>query len=787
MKTYPSSYDLRVLGRVTSARDQGPYGTCWAFASMGSLESGLLNSDPIAWDFSEDNLVWFAGFSLPDAYESGGNSFMALAYLARWDGPVSEADDPYADGFHPADRAPQRHLSEVVFVPPRSSSLDNDQIKAAVMAYGGVDVDMWWPDVNVSAYWRESTHGLYTYGTHTANHDVLIVGWDDTYEAGNFATSPPGPGAFIVKNSWGTDWGDGGYFYASYYDNLLACGGYNMAFAAAGPPDDYARAYQYDPLGYWPGDGPDTTSATGWFANVFTAAASEDLAGVGFYTPLPNCSYEVRTSATSGTPSFGGLQLRGSGTLATAGYHVVPLSVTVPLTSGQPFTVAVKLTASDASFRDPIPAEVPYPGYSDASSNPGESYVCTDGTVWRDITTIAGYGEANVCLKAFTKASGAPSSEIPATPILDFTVARTSGATDIVTLTWADVAAETGYEIQRATNVNFAIGLTAIDAPADATSATNTVAHGSSYFYRIRAHNESGASAWSIPIIVTTVPAVPTSLACEVQAGPVVALSWSDNATNETGFVVERSVNGGTFAPLTALPAQPATGTGLVSFADTEVAPGSSYGYRIEAVNEDGASAWSPTSTVAVAAIPATPILDFTVARTSGATDIVTLTWADVAAETGYEIQRATNVNFAIGLTAIDAPADATSATNTVAHGSSYFYRIRAHNESGASAWSVPIIVTTVPAVPANVRVKARTRTSITIAWKDPSANEKGYRIQRRRPTGTWKTVKTTGPNVTAWKNAKLLRAKAYQYRIRGFNGTGASSWSNTLKVFTLR
>ena len=87
-KAYPSSYDLRVLSRVSPVKDQGAYGTCWAFASLGSLESGLLASNPTVWDFSEDNLAWFAGFSVgSDPYNDGGNAFMALAYLSRWGGP----------------------------------------------------------------------------------------------------------------------------------------------------------------------------------------------------------------------------------------------------------------------------------------------------------------------------------------------------------------------------------------------------------------------------------------------------------------------------------------------------------------------------------------------------------------------------------------------------------------------------------------------------------------------------------------------------------------------------
>jgi C1A family cysteine protease len=403
----PSSYDLRTLGRVTAIRNQGGYGTCWAFAALGSLESGLLASSPTMWDFSEDNLVWDAGFVRNDRYMDGGNSFMALAYLARWGGPVNEADDPYADAVHPTGLGAQRQLSEAVFVPARTASRDNDQIKAAVMEYGAVDVGMWWPTLNEALHWKPSTDSFYSEGAHQANHDVTIVGWDDAYPASQFATTPPGDGAFIVRNSWGTGWGDLGYFYISYYDGCLGRDDYNMAFASAGPADHYSRVYQHDPLGYLPLAGPYSDGTTSWGANVFTAAASEDLAAVGIYTPLPGCSYEILYAPQGGTPSFAALQSVTTGTMPTAGYHVVALPATVPLTSGQEFTVAFKLTVPTppaGADLDPyhyyLPVERPIDTYSNATASAGESYINTTGVTWRDLTHVI--KDANLCLKAFT-------------------------------------------------------------------------------------------------------------------------------------------------------------------------------------------------------------------------------------------------------------------------------------------------------------------------------------------------------------------------------------------------
>ena len=76
----PAAYDLRTSGKLSPVRDQGRYGTCWAFASLASLESSLLPGT--ANDFSENNMAQRSGYAL--GYGDGGNSYMAAAYLLRW-------------------------------------------------------------------------------------------------------------------------------------------------------------------------------------------------------------------------------------------------------------------------------------------------------------------------------------------------------------------------------------------------------------------------------------------------------------------------------------------------------------------------------------------------------------------------------------------------------------------------------------------------------------------------------------------------------------------------------
>src|SRR5438046_2979426 len=98
-----------------------------------------------------------------------------------------------------------------------------------------------------SGCYNATTHAYYYTGS-GINHAVDIVGWDDNYPAANFKKTPPGPGAFLARNSWGPDWGEGGYFYVSYYDSKF--GSDNAIFCGVTSPTRYRQIYQYDPLGW---------------------------------------------------------------------------------------------------------------------------------------------------------------------------------------------------------------------------------------------------------------------------------------------------------------------------------------------------------------------------------------------------------------------------------------------------------------------------------------------------------------------------------------------------------
>jgi C1A family cysteine protease len=397
---YPASYDLRTVHKVSSVKDQGMCGSCWAFASMASLEGYLLPSTIRDW--SENHMKNRHDFDYLCC--DGGNIDMAAAYLSRfgyvgndWDGnpimsgPVLEGNDPYS----PVSCTDTytywtiwNKLHHVYILPPKTSPTDNNLIKYYIMNQGPLYAAFQWEGyTDVETPWYNPTEAaycdLYRAG---GNHAVTIIGWDDNYPASKFSSPPPGNGAYICKNSWGTSFGKSGYFYVSYYDKNM---GY-VETAQLGTWGGYTKNYQYDPFGHCTDIGTGD-SDTMYGGNIWTASYTLPLRTVGFYTAVPNTQYsiDVYVNPAADNPASGTKMVSAStsGTLTTTGYYTKILPTYVPLTAGQKFSVVMKFTTPGDGYPLPVQTFIGGYNYENPGAVPGQSFFSVDGTTWDDCAT----------------------------------------------------------------------------------------------------------------------------------------------------------------------------------------------------------------------------------------------------------------------------------------------------------------------------------------------------------------------------------------------------------------
>ncbi len=386
----PKRYDMRELGRVTPVRDQGLYGTCWAFASLAALETTLTPQENLM--FSPDHMSLCNSFSL--GQNEGGEYTMAIAYMASWQGPVYESDDPYGDGKTNPDLKARKHLEEAQILAPK----DYVAIKEAIYKYGAVETSIYTQMKTAnswSGYYNRKRATYYYNQEATCNHDIIIVGWDDDFPKEYFTITPENDGAFICKNSWGTEFGEDGYFYVSYEDANI--GTTNVVYTKLGDANNFDNIYQSDLLG-WRGQlGYEKDQA--YFANVYRAGEDEELAAVSFYATDVDTTYQVYVVPEfEDEDSLNDRKLVAEGSFEQAGYYTVRLDEAVKLKDNQKFAVVVHIQTPGAVH----PVAIEYDADSrtrEFDITDGEGYISLYGNKWMSAEKNK---DCNLCLKAFT-------------------------------------------------------------------------------------------------------------------------------------------------------------------------------------------------------------------------------------------------------------------------------------------------------------------------------------------------------------------------------------------------
>ncbi len=393
----PSYYSLIQEGLVTRVKDQQSSGNCWAFTAMAVLESCLKKATGIEFDLSEENMknliALYSDYGWKMDTNEGGYDSMPFGYFAGWLGPVDEMSDLFDDKSVLSPVLDSiLHIQNILFL-KRDNYTDNDAIKTAILKYGAVGTSIYFDD-----YYLYNGSNYYTWALYPSNHAVTIVGWDDNYSRDNFyfGSYADGDGAWIVKNSWGPNWGDDGYFYVSYYDESFAKPGVEgIAYTfVLNDTVRYDKNYQYDIAGKT--DYLHDNRLGVWYKNKFTATDFEILSGVSTY-------FEKLTNWTVSVYVNNVLKSTKSGT-SSAGYYTFHLDDIIPLYEGDVFEIVFN-TTTDKMSGVPI-SEIA--SLNKAIYFPGISYVSYDGENWEDLFYLSKtyalhtYKSQVACIKAFT-------------------------------------------------------------------------------------------------------------------------------------------------------------------------------------------------------------------------------------------------------------------------------------------------------------------------------------------------------------------------------------------------
>lgn len=400
--TLPARYNLAENGFVTDVKNQQDSGNCWAFAALASLETCVLKASNKTFNFSVENMKnlieMYSAYGWKMETNEGGYNGMPMGYLASWLGPVNATLDPFDDkGTLSPLLDSEMHIQNIYVLPARTSYTDNDAIKEAILKYGGLYASYY----HSAGYLNSKTNAYYDPYTGNGNHAITVVGWDDNYSKNNFYTAPAGDGAFIVKNSWGSSWGDNGYFYISYYDRVLfAVNKDNQAFTyILNDTVRYTKNYQYDVAGMT--DYLITGKKTVWYQNIYNATGNEAIAAVSTFFNT-TVDYEISIYVNDV------LQLTQNGRHEGSGYYTIPLKEYVPVAVGDIFKIVVKLANPQNGY-----AAVPISEQLSTTRcyyAPGVSYFSNDGKKWTDLYDYSAsayshtYNSQVACLKAFTVA-----------------------------------------------------------------------------------------------------------------------------------------------------------------------------------------------------------------------------------------------------------------------------------------------------------------------------------------------------------------------------------------------
>lgn len=395
----PPSYDVRREGIRIGIETQR-YGDCWAFAALDLLQingqkQGIMGGE----DLSERHLVYYTYHSVcgtPGQQPGEGTSFLdngqvtqcfwnggkydyAVRSLGSFLGAVPEGAASYLDAASPLPDNGDAYESACVRLKGASvfPSADGNLLKRMILQYGAVGITY----CSSTSYYEYSTAAQYCPLDMRADHAVTVIGWDDDYRRENFKIQPEADGAWLVQNSWGTVFGDQGFFWLSYEDASIA---ENACVLEAGQ-GSYDYIYQCDNtiLDEW-----ETAQGELQVANCYTLEGTwgcqEALRAVNVTVPAGGVSYRLDLYDLSEGKNLGEQALLPepvTGQIAWPGNVTIELPNEIVMSYGSRVGVALTLYGEVAGI------------YTDTTRSSGRTVCRSEGGIGTSYLMKDGYWE----------------------------------------------------------------------------------------------------------------------------------------------------------------------------------------------------------------------------------------------------------------------------------------------------------------------------------------------------------------------------------------------------------